>query len=180
MKATAKTKTAAIDVPQSDEAANALLAQYGETYNAIAKLQADLDDALAKVKGLFETQSAPLQEKLKIAFLQLTSWGAAHRDRLTENGKSKTVLLPAGQIGWRHRPPSVRWVKGMKAEDIVVAIKNAGLRRFLRIKEEPNKERMLEEPDVAATVKGVVIGSAGEDFFVAAVGMALAEPKGRP
>jgi phage host-nuclease inhibitor protein Gam len=177
MKSAAKTKMSAINVPQTDAAANALLAEYGETYNTLAKMQADCDDALAKVKGAYETQALPHQEKLKTIFLQLTAWGAAHRDRLTENGKSKTIQLPAGQVGWRLRPPSVKWVKGLKIEDVVAAIKNAGMRRFLRIKEEPNKERMLEEPEAAKLIKGVVIGSAGEDFFVAPFGAELSEPK---
>jgi phage host-nuclease inhibitor protein Gam len=172
-----KTKMTAIDVPQTDAAANALLQEYGEHFNTLAKLEGGMNDALAKVKATFEELSAPHQERMKIIFLQLTSWGAAHRDRLTENGKSKTVQLPAGQVGWRLRPPSVRWVKGMKVEDIIAAIKNAGMRRFLRVKEEPNKDRMLEEPEAAALIPGVVIGSAGEDFFLSPFGAELAEPK---
>jgi phage host-nuclease inhibitor protein Gam len=179
MKSAAKKKTAmaAIQVPQTDEEANALVAEYGEHFNAIANLQVGLDDALAKVKATFEEQSAPHQERLKTLFMQLTSWGAAHRKRLTEDGKTKTVKLPAGEIGWRNLPPSVRWKKGSKVEDIIAAIKAAGMRRFLRLKEEPNKERMLEEPEAAALIDGVIIGSGGENFFVAPFGADLAQPK---
>jgi phage host-nuclease inhibitor protein Gam len=177
MKSAAKTKTQAIDVPQNDGAASELLAEYGETYNKLVAIEGGMNDALAKVKGTFEELAAPHNERLKTIFLQLTAWASAHRDRLTEGGKTKTVQLPAGNVGWRLRPPAVRWVKGMKVEDIVQAIKNAGLRRFLRIKEEPNKERMLEEPEIAAKIAGVVIGSAGEDFFVAPFGADLSEPK---
>lgn len=36
----------------------------------------------------------------------------------------------------------------------------------LRVKEEVNKEAMLAEPDVARTVAGVTVGSAGEDFVI--------------
>lgn len=179
MKSAAKKKTAmaAIHVPQTDDEANALIAQYGEHFNALADLQVGLDDALAKVKAVFEQQAVEHQESLKTLFMQLTSWAAAHRDRLTEKGKTKTVKLPAGEIGWRNLPPSVRWKKGVKVEDIVAAIKKAGMRRFLRIKSEPNKERMLEEPEAAALIDGVVIGSGGENFFVAPFGADLAQPK---
>lgn len=177
MKSAAKTKMKAIDVPQTDAAADALLKEYGETYNILANLDTGMNDALAKVKATFEEQAAPYQERLKTIFMQLTSWGAAHRDRLTENGKTKTVKLPAGEVGWRNLPPSVRWKKGFKVEEIVEAIKAAGMRRFLRHKEEPNKERMLEEPEAAALIDGVIIGSGGENFFVAPFGADLAQPK---
>jgi phage host-nuclease inhibitor protein Gam len=176
-KSAAKTRTSALEVPQTDEAANALLAEYGEGYNAVARIDAGMNDALARVKASFEEQSKPLQERLKAIEAQLSGWAAAHRDRLTENGRTKTVKLAAGEIGWRALPPSVRWIKGMKAEDVVSAIIAAGMKRFLRVKYEPNKERMLEEPDVAKLIKGVVIGSAGETFFVAPFGAELSEPK---
>jgi phage host-nuclease inhibitor protein Gam len=177
MKSAAKTKMKSIDVPQSDDEANALLAEYGETYNKLVALEGGMNDALAKVKETFEGLAAPHQDRLKTIFIQLTSWGSAHRKRLTEDGKTKTVKLAAGEIGWRNLPPSVRWKKGFKVEDIIAAIKAAGMRRFLRLKEEPNKERMLEEPEAAAQIEGVIIGSGGENFYVAPFGAELSEPK---
>jgi phage host-nuclease inhibitor protein Gam len=172
-----RTKAPTIVVPQSDDAADALLKEYGATVTLLEVIEARLDSALAGVKMHYEGEAKPHQERLKTMFKQLFAWGAAHRDRLTDQGKSKTVKLPAGAIGWRNRPPSVKWKKGFKVEDIVQAIKDAGMRRFLRLTSAPNKERMLEEPDAAAMIKGVVIGSAGEEFFVAPFGADLAEPK---
>ena len=173
----AKKKAPTIAVPQSDAAADALLKEYGDEFNLLVAHEAVMNAQLADAKASFERVAQPHQERLKTIFEQLQAWGAAHRDRLTDDGKSKTVLLPAGSIGWRNRPPSVRWKKGFKAEDIVEAIKKYGLRRFIRTKEEPNKERMLEEPDVAAKIPGVVIGSAGEEFYISPFGAELAEPK---
>jgi len=177
MKSAARAKSRAIEAPQTVDQADAVLFQYGQTFNTIARLQADLDDGLAKLKAQYEEHAKPHQERLKTLFEQLAAFGATNRDRLTENGKSKTVQLPAGMIGWRQCPPSVRWAKGLKAEDIIVAIKKAGLKRFIRTKEEPNKERMLEEPSIATKIPGVIIGSKGEEFFVAPIGAELAEPK---
>ncbi len=177
MKAATKKKAPAIAVPQTDAEADALLKQYGEVFSELGHWQANLNHALADVKASYEEGSKPLQERLNVLFEQLQAWGAAHRKRLTEDGKSKTVLLPAGCVGWRQRPPSVRWKKGFKVEDILQAIKDARLPRFIRVKEEPNKERMLEEPQLAASIDGVLIGSAGEEFFVAPFGAELAEPK---
>lgn len=174
---TAKKKAPAIAVPQSDAAANDLLKEYGETANTLARNEADLSDAVAKVKATYETAAKPLQERLNTIFDQLAAWGAAHRTRLTEDTKSKTVLLPSGSIGWRFDPPSVRIRKGLKVDDLIATIKKAGLRRFLRIKSELNKERMLDEPDVANTIDGVRVGRGDEKFFVEPFGAQLAEPK---
>lgn len=177
MKSAAKVKMKTLDIPQSDEEANALIAEYGEHFNVITNLETGMNDALAKVKATFEEQAAPHQDRLKTLYMQLTAYGSAHRKRLTDDGKTKTVKLAAGEIGWRNLPPSVKWKKGFKVEDIIAAIKNAGMRRFLRLKEEPNKERMLDEPEAAALIEGVVIGSGGENFYVAPFGAVLAEPK---
>ncbi len=177
MKAATKKKAPAIAVPQTDAEANRLLKEYGDTFNLVARVQAEIDQAVADLKAAFEAKAKPHQDRMNVIFEQLQAWSAAHRDRLTDDGKSKTVTMPAGAIGWRNRPPSVRWKKGFKAEDILAAIKEAGLRRFIRTKEEPNKERMLDEPDVAVTIDGVIIGSAGEEFYVAPFGAELAEPK---
>jgi phage host-nuclease inhibitor protein Gam len=172
-----RNKAPAIAVPQSDGAANALLQEYGETSGVVARMEADLNDALAKVKAHYETLAQPHEERLKVIFESLSAFGAAHRDRLTGNGKSKTVLLAAGEFGWRKNPPSVKWARGMTVEKIIENIKAAGMRRFIRLKEEPNKDRMLDEPDAAKMIEGVRIDPGAEAFFVAPFGAEISEPK---
>lgn len=52
-------------------------------------------------------------------------------------------------------------------EAVIDAIKAMGLgERFLRIKTEINKEAMLEDRKTAAAIRGITIGSDGEDFLV--------------
>ena len=51
-----------------------------------------------------------------------------------------------------------------------------GLERFIRIKEEPNKEAMLNEPDVAAGVAGITIKRGIEDFVVTPHEISGAQP----
>ncbi|MFA5062230.1 MAG: host-nuclease inhibitor Gam family protein [Patescibacteria group bacterium] len=78
----------------------------------------------------------------------------ANRETLTEGGKTKTIQVPTGSFGWRLNPPSVH-LRDKKA--VIKALKKMGLKRFVRIVEDPNKEAMLEEPAVAVTVPGVKI-----------------------
>jgi len=40
------------------------------------------------------------------------------------------------------------------------------LEKFIRVKEEVNKDAMLAEPDQAMKVPGVTIKSGGEDFII--------------
>ena len=167
----------ALTVPQDDPAADAVLKFYGDTFNALARLKIDMDEELAAVKARYEVRAAPLQAELKSAFAGLEAFAAAHRKRLLGASGGKTVKMKAGELGWRNRPASVKFSKGLKIEDIVANIKAAGLRKFLRLSAEPNKEAMLADPKNAAKVEGVRIGSEGETFFVIPFGAELAEPK---
>jgi len=51
-------------------------------------------------------------------------------------------------------------------EAIIEGCKVAGLEKFIRVKEEINKDAMLAEPDQAMKVPGVTIKSGGEDFII--------------
>ena len=55
-------------------------------------------------------------------------------------------------------------IRGVDA--VLENLRARGLERFIRIKEEPNKEAMLNEPDVAAGVAGITIKRGVEDFVV--------------
>jgi phage host-nuclease inhibitor protein Gam len=41
------------------------------------------------------------------------------------------------------------------------------------VKEEIDKQAMLKEPEVAGSVPGVTVGSEGEEFYVAPLGVEL-------
>jgi phage host-nuclease inhibitor protein Gam len=63
----------------------------------------------------------------------------------------------------------------VRAAGIVIeALKRLGLTRFLRVKEEINKEAILAEPDAVRDVKGISI-SQGEDFVIVPLATELEE-----
>jgi phage host-nuclease inhibitor protein Gam len=186
-----KSKAAALDVPQTIDEANALLAEYGELFNQAAHIEADMNAELAAAKAAAELEAAPVQLRMQQIFDALNAYAGAHRAVLTKDGKTKTVDLPAGKIGWRFNPPSVRWARGYNAEKIVEGIKaaisklllgDADDRRkaekisgFIRTKEEPNKETIGGNPDLAREIAGIRIGSSGEQFYIAPFGAELSE-----
>lgn len=165
----ARTKTAApaLPVPQSDEEAAAAIARIGELHRAIERIKSAADDQVAAIAELAANEAAPLRAQHAAAIEGLKTYCEAHRMRLTEGGKTKTAKFLTGVVAWRARPPAVRLPRAREAlADLIARLKALGLDRFIRTKEEVDKEAMLAEPDVAASVQGVSIGSAGEDFVV--------------
>ena len=166
-----------VPVPQSDDEASALLAEFGATFNTLARSGVALNDELALVKLKYETEAKPLQAKLSAIEKALAAFGAANRRRLTDGGKTKTVKLAAGEMGWRVNPPSVHLKRGFKVEDVIADIRRLRLNKFLRPAVALNKQAMLDDPERAETVDGIKIVKDVEEFFVAPFGAELAEVK---
>jgi phage host-nuclease inhibitor protein Gam len=149
-------------VPQTRERVIAAIAEIGTHQRERDRIQADMNDELAAVKERNEKQAEPHNEAIVALSRGVRTWCEAHRDELTQSGKTKTASLPSGEVRWRMRPPKV----GVRAvESVIQALKQLGLSRFVRTKEEINKEAILLEPSAVACVKGISI-TQGEDFIV--------------
>lgn len=153
---------AAVGVPQTLEECNRAIAEIGVAQRERDRIQADMNDSLAATREAWEAQAKPFADRIKELTAGVQLYCEAHRAELTQAGKTKTARLAAGEVSWRMRPPSVV-VRGV---DVVIdALKRLGLGRFVRTKEEVNKEAILAEPEVAKQVKGLTI-SQGEDFVI--------------
>jgi phage host-nuclease inhibitor protein Gam len=163
-KQTKKQKVPALNlpVPQSREEAAKSLARLGVLSRECARLEADMNDTIAKAKESAESSAAPKRQESNALLRGLQTWCDAHRNELTGEGKTKTADLGTGTVSWRHRPPKVSL---RDVEAIIDRIKQLGLTKFLRESVEPDKEAMLKEPALARTIAGVTIASAGEDFI---------------
>lgn len=168
-----KTKTfgANLPVPQSRDDAAETLRLIGETTRQIARIEADMNDGIARLKDEAEKLASPLREQVTARTEGLKVWAEANRDALTNGGRTKTADIGTGKISWRLRPPSVR-ITG--AERVIEAIKKLGFRTFLRVKEEVNKEALLADVEKARLIAGIFIGSEGEDFIAEPFEAALA------
>ncbi|BAE49258.1 host-nuclease inhibitor Gam family protein [Paramagnetospirillum magneticum] len=158
-----KVAAAAFAVPQTAEEANDFVAKLGAAQRERTLIETAMNDELAAVKARHEAEAKPFKDEIEALTRGLHTYAEANRDALTRDGKVKFHRFAAGEIAWRTRPPKVT-VRGI--DTVVEALKRLGLTRFLRVKEEVNKEAMLAEPEVATTVAGVTIGSGGEDFIV--------------
>ena len=157
-----KSPAVAVRVPQTRAEAAEALKLIGERNRQIGRLEADMNDELARVKERSEGLAHPLRLEAGALMEGLKVWCEANRSQILD-GRTKTADLGTGKVSWRLRPSSVT-IRG--AEAVIEACKRMGLQRFVRTKEEVNKDAMREEPEVARAVAGVSIGSGGEEFVV--------------
>lgn len=151
-------------VPQDDSEAREALREIGDLNREALRLQAEMNDQIAALQQRYGELVAPINEAATAKIEGLRMFAEANRARLTGNGKVKYFQFATGKISWRLRPAKVS-IRG-KTDAVIEALQAAGLHRFLREKVEINKEAMLEDRTTAMAIKGVMIGSDGEDFVV--------------
>jgi phage host-nuclease inhibitor protein Gam len=149
--------------PQSRDEAAAQIRQIGDLNREVAKAEAAMNDAIAEITERHQPAIDALKERGANLSLGVQTWAEANRETLTEGGRRKTANLITGNLVWRARPPSVR-VTG--AEAVLDTLKRLGLGRFVRVREEVNKEAILNEPAAVAGVAGIAISSGVEDFVI--------------
>ncbi|MBU1045685.1 host-nuclease inhibitor Gam family protein [Patescibacteria group bacterium] len=153
-------KKAVVPVPKTLGEAAQFLARIGREQRAIDWIQSNLNTKVEELKAKAMADAKPHQERISELMEGLFAYGEAHRDELTDSGRRKTVEVPTGIFGWRMTPPAVSL---RNVRSILEYLESLGLRRFIRIKKEVNKEALLKEPEVAGTIKGVRI-SQREEF----------------
>ena len=155
-------KKTVVPVPKSLDEAAQFLAKIGEEQRVADIIQSNFNTEVDKLKAQAMVDFRPHQKKVSQLVEGLFAFAEANRDELTDGGKRKTVEVPTGTFGWRMTPPAVSL---HDVKSILKSLKALKLERFIRTKEEVDKEAMLKEPDVAKIVKGVSIGQREE--FVA-------------
>lgn len=155
--------TPRIAVPQSREEAETWVRQIGEFRRQVVRIETAMNDEIARIKAEHEEKARPYREDVEALLAGLQAWAVAHRDELTGGGKRQSAELATGVLSWRLLPARVTI---RKAETVIETLKKLGLTRFLRVREEINKEAMLDDQEAARLVPGVTIGSAGENFSV--------------
>jgi phage host-nuclease inhibitor protein Gam len=160
-----KSAAVSVAVPQSRTACADQIRQLGDLQREHARTVAELNDRIAELTNAAEPVLASLDERIKALQTGIQTWCEANRVMLLGDGDrlGKTANLITGEVAWRIRPPSVS-VRGV--ESVIEALHRANLNRFIRAKEEVNKEAILNEPDAVAGIAGVNVVRGVEDFVV--------------
>ncbi len=153
---------AALQVPQTRDQVVEAIAEIGRLARERTRIEADLNDQVAVLKEAAETKAQPIGERIEMLSSGVQMWCEANRAALTQGGKIKTVILPSGEVRWRISPPKVV-IRGVEA--VLDALRRAGLERFIRTDESPNKEAILAEPAAVTSVRGIRIDQ-HEEFVV--------------
>lgn len=169
------TKAANVPVPQNRAEANAAIAEIGGCARFLDRLEADMNDLIAKVKEEHGKRADPMRERIEALTEGLKAYCEANRDELTNDRKVKFHRFDAGEISWRLRPAKVS-LRGV--EQVIADLKAKRLRRFLRFSVEVNKDAILADAKAVAGIKGITVGSEGEDFSVTPFEAALAQAGG--
>lgn len=154
---------AAAYVPQSRDAVITDIKRIGDLQREASRLETEMNDAIAEITEKFAARIAPLKTDIETLSKGVQGWCEANRDELTNGGKVKTANLVTGDVSWRVRPPSVS-IRGMDA--VMETLERLGLQRFIRTKQEINKEAILLEPKAVAGVAGITVKSGIEDFSI--------------
>jgi len=154
---------AKLSVPQNRDECAEMINEIGRLQREIAVTQAAMNDAIANITDDYTGQITPQQEQMKRLQDGIQAYCEANRDDLTEGGKTKTIGFVTGTVQFRQRPPSVA-VRG--ADSVIDFLKKHGLGRFVRTKEEINKEAILNEPSSVTGVAGISIKTGVEDCVI--------------
>lgn len=155
---------AEVYTPQTRDDCAGDIRKLGDLQRELTRAEADMNDAIAAITAQHQPRIEAMKAQLDTLRQGVQTWCEAHRDELTEGGKTKTANLITGEVSWRIRPPSVS-VRG--ADAVIDALRRLGLGRFVRTRDEVNKEAILNEPEAVRGVAGIAIVTGVEDFAIA-------------
>lgn len=160
-----KTKALPAAVPQSKDACAADIRALGDLQRAFERERAAMNDEIAAITVFAQPVLAGLSERIVALQTGIQTWCEANRVALCGEGDrlGKTANLITGEVAWRQVPPSVQ-VRG--ADTVIDRLNVMGLGRFVRSREEINKEAVLAEPDAVRGIPGLAIITGLENFSI--------------
>ncbi len=147
-----KTDAVPFPVPQTHDQVVEAIAEMGRRQRERERIAADMKDELALIKERFEELARPHGEAIQQLFDGIHIYCEAHKDELTQAGKTKTANLSSGTVCWRLSPTRVV-LKGI--DKVIESLKKFSLDRFLRMKEEIDKNALLADPEAVKGIKGI-------------------------
>ncbi|HGI9865043.1 TPA: host-nuclease inhibitor Gam family protein [Salmonella enterica subsp. enterica serovar Montevideo] len=153
---------AASYTPQSREQVSVDIKKIGDIQRELTRIEADANDQIAVIMNQNTPKVEALRAELDVLQKGVQTWCEANRSSITK-GSSKTANLITGEVAWRTKPDSVS-IKGV--ELVLEALKKLKLDRFIRRKEEINKDAILADKKAVENIKGISIVSGKEVFSI--------------
>ena len=139
---------------------------YGRASALSAEAKPDAD--LAATKKSYGRYVEEIDRELRGLLTSLSCWCAARLSEICDG--RKTAEFPTGGVRWRRRSPRI----GVRDETSAVrAPRKTGMESFLRSRTYVFCGEILRDRDTALDLRGVEVGSVGEEFVVCPFGAPL-------
>lgn len=166
--ATKKLKSKALEVqaPQSREEVIEHIRSIGDLTRQCTRLAATMNDGIAVLQEQYAQAADPINGRIEALQKGVHVWCEANRASITNDNKVKFADFVTGIVKWRAKPPSVSL---KKVEAVLEALKKNGLKQFIRVKEDVNKEAILADKNAStklAGIAGVTINGGDEEFVI--------------
>jgi len=138
--------------------ADRVLKELCELEAQIERIDSDGDARIAKIKEDTAKYGKPLRDRVKELTATLKAFSDYHKGEFFKEKKSLDRAF--GIIGYRKTPPSISTSK-----NTVDLLKKLGMKEYIRVREEADKEKMLSlDDDQLAQVEAVK--KSKEEFYV--------------
>ncbi|EHN7837970.1 host-nuclease inhibitor Gam family protein [Salmonella enterica] len=153
---------AASYTPQSREQVSVDIKKIGDIQRELTRIETDANDQIAVIMNQNTPKIEALRAELDVLQKGVQTWCEANRSSITKGG-SKTANLITGEVAWRKKPDSVN-LKGV--EIVIETLKKLKLDRFIRRKEEVNKDAILADREAVKGITGISIASGKETLSI--------------
>lgn len=126
--------------------AEAAVREICELKNAYQMALAEMNAAVTEAKKNFEDKFAPVQKRILEKSALVQDWAEASPSEF--NG-AKSLDMVHGQVGWRTGQPQLKPLSGWTWDRVLEALRpHKVLFGYIRVKEEVNKQQILENRNV--------------------------------
>ena len=121
------------------EDVNDALRQIAEAQIALGEIQSDMQKQILGAQKVAEEQSKPLNDNVAKLEREIKSFVTDHRD---EMGKTKSVVLTFGEVGFRHATSVSLPRAKEKLEEIIRRLKSRQMTDCIVVEEKVSKEAL--------------------------------------
>lgn len=147
---------------QSKELTAEAIRALGDAQRELTRVETEINDQIAAITAERKGEIEAIKTRIETLTGGIQTWCEAHRAELLAGGGKEANLI-TGLVKWRQRPPSVSI---RSVDKVLETLRSLGLGRFIRSKEEPNKEAMLADPKAVSGIAGITIVTGIEDFVI--------------
>ncbi len=147
---------------QSKELTAEAIRALGDAQRELTRVETEINDQIAAITAERKGEIEAIKTRIETLTGGIQTWSEAHRVELLAGGGKEANLI-TGLVKWRQRPPSVSI---RSVDKVLETLRSLGLGRFIRSKDEPNKEAMLADPKAVSGIAGITIVTGIEDFVI--------------